>query len=242
MNARPRYATIFEALKGRIAEGRYALGASLPTEAALCAEFSASRFTVREALRLLVETGQVGRRRGSGTYVISREPRAAYVQSMRSLSELFQYARDTEFDIISEAPVALDAETADILRSRAGALWLRVDGVRWTKGRGETICFTRVHVDARFAPLLPDIPRLDAPIYATVEARSGEAIAFAEQEIRAAPMPDEQRRLLECSPGTQALLLTRRYINGAGETMVCSMNWHPAERFRYTMRMQRDAG
>ena len=242
---RPRaslYTAIFDELRRRVEAGVYPLESPIPTEAALCGEFSASRFTVREALRLLAETGMVGRRRGSGTYVISAEARAGYVQSMRSLSELFQYAVDTQFRIKASRIVAISAATAAVLNAARASMWLRIDGVRWTKDGSEAICFTQVHVDARYAPLLDDLAELRTPIYAAVEARGGVRIAEAVQEFSAAPMPPAVARALGAGEGAWALQVTRRYIGADGATMVCSVNWHPAGRYRYSMRLQRGEG
>ena len=70
----------------------------LPTESELCDEFNASRFTVREALRRLVEQGMVQRRQGAGSIVVSTTPQARYVHSLSSLSDLFQFALDTHYE------------------------------------------------------------------------------------------------------------------------------------------------
>jgi GntR family transcriptional regulator len=96
-----------------------------------------------------------------------------------------------------------------------------------------------VHVDGRFASLLDDLETLESPIYAAVEARSSEAIVEATQELRAAPMPQQISRLVGVEDGAWALIVTRRYVGADGATMVCSLNWHPAERFSYKMRLQR---
>jgi DNA-binding GntR family transcriptional regulator len=124
IGGQPRYGQIFQALQQRIIEGVYPLGASLPTEAELCAEFAVSRFTAREALRRLVESRMIGRRKGSGSYVTATVPQVGYVQSMRSLSELFQYALDTHFDISRVRMVKIDAPTREKLVADTGSRWM----------------------------------------------------------------------------------------------------------------------
>lgn len=63
--------TISDTLAGEIAQGQYAPGAKLPTEAALARRFGVNRHTVRRAAADLAERGLVHARRGSGVFVQS---------------------------------------------------------------------------------------------------------------------------------------------------------------------------
>lgn len=65
-------ASIAHELREAIMEGRYATGQRLPAERRLASHFSASRATIREALRHLSEQRLVERRLGSGTFVTYR--------------------------------------------------------------------------------------------------------------------------------------------------------------------------
>ena len=65
----PIWQAIADALRGDLAEGRYAPGDKLPTEAALAERFGVNRHTVRHGLAALTEAGLVRTRRGSGAYV-----------------------------------------------------------------------------------------------------------------------------------------------------------------------------
>jgi DNA-binding FadR family transcriptional regulator len=53
----------------RIVAGTYPPGGALPTEPALCEEFSVSRTVVRESVKMLQEKGLVRVRQGSGTVI-----------------------------------------------------------------------------------------------------------------------------------------------------------------------------
>jgi GntR family transcriptional regulator len=236
----PRYAKICQILRDRISDGTYAIGAPIPTEAELCAEFGASRFTVREALRRLVESGMVERRKGSGSFVRASAPPSTFVQSMRSLSELFQYAAETTLEVLSTRLVRIDSRIAEALEAAPRSRWLRVLGVRRVPATGEPICYTAIYVDQRFASLLDDVGTLRTPIYAAIEGRSGETILEARQEIRAERMSPSIAAALAQKRRSWALLVTRRYLGREGRTMLCSMSWHPADRFCYTMRIKRE--
>ena len=68
----PLWLAIASALREDIAEGRYATGDRLPTEAQLAARFGVNRHTVRHALASLVEAGLIRTRRGSGAFIAAR--------------------------------------------------------------------------------------------------------------------------------------------------------------------------
>lgn len=65
----PIWKAIANALRSDLAEGRYAPGDKLPTEAAMADRFGVNRHTVRHGLAALVEEGLVRTRRGSGAFV-----------------------------------------------------------------------------------------------------------------------------------------------------------------------------
>ena len=59
----PMYRQIADAIREKISDGEYKVGTALPTEAQLREEFSCSRVTVRQALKLLIENGELERLR-----------------------------------------------------------------------------------------------------------------------------------------------------------------------------------
>lgn len=69
MTRLPMYRQIADAIREKIRVGDYKVGEALPTEAQLREEFSVSRVTVRQALKLLVENDELESVQGSGTYV-----------------------------------------------------------------------------------------------------------------------------------------------------------------------------
>lgn len=234
----PRYRQIYSLLRERIGGGNYPIGSNLPTEVDLCAEFGVSRYTVREALRRLVDQGMLSRRQGSGSAVLATEPQHNFIHNLRSLEDLFQYALDTHLEIKSVERVVIDHELADAVGGEEGSRWLLIKGVRFTRRGGEPICVTYSYIPERFDWIEPEIPTCVGPFYALLESRSGETISEAEQEIRAEPMPEDVAAALGVAPGTFALQLLRRYSSRKG-TLIASHNWHPADNFTYRMQLQR---
>ena len=70
--ANPMYRQIAEDLRGRIESGEVAPGSQLPTELELRKEYSASRNTVRDAIKWLINLGFVATRPGKGTFVVQK--------------------------------------------------------------------------------------------------------------------------------------------------------------------------
>lgn len=234
----PLYLQIHAELKRRIASGRYDVGSVLPTETLLCAEFKASRFTIRQALRVLSEQGFVHRRQRTGTVVLSRSPQVTYTQSFRSIEDLFQIATQTHYVLLSTEKVVLDEAVAPRVGGNIGEEWYRVAGVRWDKPGGTPICYIHSYVPLRFARVVAEFPAARGPFYALLEQRCGEPIEEVVQEINSVPMPGEIIKALGLASGSLSLLLLRRYATRSG-TLIASYNWHRADQFTYRMQLHR---
>ena len=112
---KPRYAVVAKALTEDIISGRYPVGAVLPTEHALCAQYEISRHTTREALRRLQMSGLVTRRAGVGTLVKSSRVSQRYLQVGDTVSDLYQYAQDMALQVLEVTDIEADADTAALL-------------------------------------------------------------------------------------------------------------------------------
>jgi GntR family transcriptional regulator len=234
----PRYAQIFDTLSKRMQAGRYPVDMRLPTESELCDEFNASRFTVREALRRLVEQGMVQRRQGAGSVVVSTTPQARFVHSLSSLNDLFQYALDTHYDMLSANYVSLDAEVASDVGVAAGARWHLIEGLRSHEKGGKAICYVNSYIAPRAKAYVRELQRCVGPFYAYLSNRTGEDILEVKQDIFGTPMTAKMAGELQCKNGTIATCAFRRYITRKG-TLIASYNWHVAEEFHYRMKMSR---
>ncbi len=60
-------------LQQQISSGKYKPGQQLPTEPELMQQFGVGRSTIREAVRILVNTGMVKVQQGLGTFILSQE-------------------------------------------------------------------------------------------------------------------------------------------------------------------------
>src|SRR3954469_9357407 len=103
----PLYLQVVRALKDEIVSGVHPIGSQLPTEEELCARFSVSRYTVREALRRLREDNLVSSRQGAGTVVVPPRPADSFVHEVMSINDLLAFPARARFasDAIEMAEV-----------------------------------------------------------------------------------------------------------------------------------------
>jgi DNA-binding GntR family transcriptional regulator len=97
---KPRYMTLAEEIEGAIGDGRYAVGALLPSESELCERYRVSRHTVREATRVLQDLGLGVADAGLGTRIQSARTPARYVLAMDAIPDLWEYVKNTELKVV----------------------------------------------------------------------------------------------------------------------------------------------
>jgi DNA-binding GntR family transcriptional regulator len=186
----PRYQQIARELKAAIVGGQYPVGARLPTEAELCDSFGISRFTAREAVRLLATAGLVTRRQRAGTVVIALPGEARYTPTLASLNDLQQYARDTEMRVVYVGRIALDRARARAFGAEPGAEWIHAVGIRHESatagaasargargavrvrpGDGRPFCVVRVFLNPLLAGIESRLRTRRVTIYSIIEKR-----------------------------------------------------------------------
>lgn len=99
-------------LRQLISSGTYAVGQKLPTEPELMQQFGVGRSTIREAVRLIVNTGLVRVQQGLGTFVISQQALG------EPLSQRFNRAHFQDLDEVRLLLEVKIAEKAAIHRTK----------------------------------------------------------------------------------------------------------------------------
>lgn len=229
----PRYRQLANDLRQQIDTGALKPGDTLPTEYELCAAHKISRHTAREALRLLSEDGLIARKRGIGTIVTDAKA-PAFAQSIGDFDRLLQYARDTSLTID-----AMIMPKDDLLADKG----LSGDFTLFTGHRqahnAEPVALTRIFVQSPLAPALGTARSLSGSFSEWIEEAHHVAIASVTQRMEAIALTEKQARRLGVSPGSPALLTTRRYRDTADHIVLLSESLHPAGRFAYEMRLNR---
>src|ERR1700681_3499237 len=146
-----RYRNIAAELQKAIRLGAYPVGDLLPTETELMARFSASRQTVREALRIITEQGLIVRRAGLGSVVIATEPPVLFTHSVRSLSEWLRYSNETYRELVRSSEIVADRKLAALLKCEPGKHWFLIEAVRRADAFAAPLGWTEIYVLRKFA-------------------------------------------------------------------------------------------
>src|SRR6266702_6187882 len=141
-----RYRDIATRLQKEIRLGKVAVGGLLPTETELMARHSASRQTVREALRILMDQGLIVRRAGLGSVVIAAEPPVLFTHSVKSLGEWLRYSNETYRDVVDSRDIVADRKLAALLKCEPGKSWFLIEAVRRSDQFAAPLGWTEIYV------------------------------------------------------------------------------------------------
>lgn len=212
----PLHRVVAAHLRDRIRGGALAVGASLPSEAELCREFSASRGPVRQALAALRDEGLVGGGQGRRTVVLDAVPAQPF-ESFLSFTRRAELTGHRPGQRLRE--IALrepDAPAAAALGLAEGELAVSLVRLRLLDG-GPAMLERMTYVADVGRPLLA--ADLDAgSIYALLTAHGVELHA-ARHTFDAVAADELDAELLEVAPGAP-LLRERRLTRDARGTPV----------------------
>ena len=231
--AKPRYQLLADELRAAIVEGRVPAD-DFPTESALCAQHTVSRFTVREALRALQGEGLIQRRRGSGTTLKVPE-RTTLHQPLSNVDEILQYARDTRVDFERHGSCTLPRALADELRLERDRAWVYFSGVRRREGSDAAIAHTDAYINGAYGSAAARIDPAAGTLFRQLEAAARIRIARVTQDIQAVSATKEIAAALGIAKRSPCLRIVRCYMDQQGGFAEISVSHHPGDRFAYAM-------
>jgi DNA-binding GntR family transcriptional regulator len=235
----PLYLQIARALKKDIVGGVYPVGSQLPTEDELCARFSVSRYTVREALRRLREDHLVSSRQGAGTTVVPRHSSDSYAQDVMSINDLLALATGARYAIESMKMIVIDDALASRTGLALGEEWLTVRGFGYKEGVDCPVCWAEYYIHRDFAAVGRLLPRHTGPIFPLIEDLFGQTIVEVHQELSATLTPPALAPSFKVEAASAALEVRRLYKTPDGQVAQLTISTHPASRFRHSMTMRR---
>jgi GntR family transcriptional regulator len=234
-----RYRDIAARLQNKIRLGKYPVGELLPTETELMSQYSASRQTVREALRILMDQGLIVRRAGLGSVIIATEPPVLFTHSVKSLGEWLRYSNETYRDVVRTGEIVADRHLSALLKCEPGKHWFLIEAVRRADQFAAPLGWTEIYVLRKFAGVVKRSDHGRTPVHEQIAKMFGQVTEYAQMEIFAREMPAPLAKALQVKAGSPALTVVRRYYGAKEELFEVTVTTHPEGRYTYSMDMQR---
>tara|TARA_R110001599_G_scaffold132983_1_gene310307 strand:+ start:25571 stop:26320 length:750 start_codon:yes stop_codon:yes gene_type:complete len=236
---KPRYLELADKLRQEVLRGDYSDPGNFPTETVLCKKFAVSRFTVREALRQLTGEGLISRKRGSGTIVQPASARAGTLhQPLSNVGEILQYALDTKISFEPRAPQELPVAIAEQVGVKPQGEWFVIHGKRHKAGRKRPVALTIAWIHPELADTVQKIDYNGATLFGQIEHFENITVTRVTQDIQAVSAFEEVAEGLGVEDGDPVLRILRCYFDEKDRLFEISENYHPGDRFAYSMHIE----
>ncbi len=232
----PMYRQIADIIREKIHTGEYKVGEALPTEAQLREEFSVSRVTVRQALKLLIENEELKSIQGSGTYV--KENKVNYdIYQQSSFNEKWAPLNIKTYSNVIIFEITLPSITmAERLNISENDRIFHVKRVRGIEDHPITVEETWIPLH-----LFPDltVQVMEKSKYEFIEKTKGMVIDRSEQEIIPILPSEEDSELLHIDREQPIIEKRTRSFLADGTVFEYSCNHFTSKDYKFTLIAKR---
>lgn len=232
----PMYRQIADAIREKISSGEYKVGEALPTEAQLREKFSVSRVTVRQALKLLIESGELESIQGSGTYV--KESKVNYdIDQQSSFAEKWTHLEGlTHSHVLAFEIQPASLSIADLLEVSANEMVFYIKRVRFLNDEPITVEETWMPTE-----MFPDLTYqvMQGSKYDYIEKQKGLMIDRSEQELIPILPPKNIAKLLNIDAALPIIeKRTRGYLHD-DTVFEYSRNYFTTNNYKFKLTAKR---
>ena len=237
--AKPRHQNLASTLASEIERGVYPVGSKLPREMDLCAQFGASRHTVRAALDRLVRSGLITRTPRLGTFVKANKVVRGYQLKLTQISDLTQFSAETQMEVLDRKLQTVSEQSEQELLPYAGQQWLFVRGLRHSSEYEVPISYHEVWIHPDYRAVSGVEGFIKRSIFDLVEQQFGVAATRVRQNIQSAVPTSSIEKLLKIEANTPCLWVRRQYFDQNSQMVELSISVHPGDLFSYQMDLER---
>ncbi|MGH7324167.1 MAG: GntR family transcriptional regulator [Candidatus Rokuibacteriota bacterium] len=229
----PRYLQIADAIRSEL----LGEGERIPSEHQLCAQFTVSRPTIRQALDVLVQEGRLYRHAGRGTFSTPTPGGDRKLRVIGSVDDMIALGDETWFKLVTREVVRVPANIAQALRLPPGSEAYRIVGVR----HADVGPFQHVtaHLPLAIGEALSDEDVSKTSLIGAIERQLGVPIKVLDQVTDAALAPRHVAELLQVRPRTPLLLFERIYFAMSGEPVEHAVTYQSSRRYPFRIVLAR---
>lgn len=237
--AAPMHLQLEQQMRTRITAGDWPIGARLPTEPELAAEWGVSRGTLRRALAALVADGLLEPVRGRGTFVTGEPTITAIAERFVSLSEDLA-KQDIAFTrtVLSQRVQVPPGPVRTALRIDANEPTLRLE--RLFESDSGPLALVINHVPSARFEGIADVDFASTPLFETLTDRYGETIASGRRTLRAVSASAALASMLGLSHKAPVLHMQQVTLNPEGIPIEYSDIFLDSDRVAITSVLDRE--
>ncbi len=232
----PIWQSIAQTLQGEIAQGHYAAGDKLPTEAELALRFGVNRHTVRHALADLAQAGVVHARRGAGVFVTIRPTDYALGSRVRFHQNIQESGRTPSRQITRLECLPASAKEAAALRMPTGNMVQVIEGISLADGQPLAV-FRSCFPAARFPDFLAHMQG-QSSVSAALAACGVPDYTRAQTRITAKLADTLLAHALRLREGSALIRTEAVNVDPAGIPVEFGTTWFAGERVALTVQNQ----
>lgn len=193
-NPMPLYYQLQQTIIEKINEGIYKENESIPPEQYIIKESGLSRTTVRQAIENLVTEGYLEKRRGIGTFVISRQKNMWNLEKLRSFREEFESKGSTSSTkLLSLKKIKSTKELERIFGDEIMSFY-ELKRLRYLNE--VPVILVTTYVPEKYVKGLEQYNLSDQSLFDIMVKDYGFTIGFAEKEFRAKRVEPQDSELL----------------------------------------------
>ena len=222
-----------DAILALVKRGEHRPGNRLPSERQLADQLNVSRPTIREALRILEEEGQITRQVGIGTFVREVPLVEAGLESLVSFTEMMArsgHQAGTSHLDVSESEMS--AQEAERFRAPPGGPKLVVKRVRTLDG---SPAMYSVHVCPKDLLGDPPLAEFRGSFFALLQRQSGLRVSYSDTQISSELAGREIGELLDLPARVPLLVLDELVCSADHRVMCTSLSHFRADVHRYRL-------
>lgn len=227
------WTAIHDTLSSEIADGHYAPGDRIPTEAQLANRFGVNRHTIRRALAGLADGGIVYAKRGAGVFVRHVPTLYPIGKRVRFRQNLLAARRVPERRILHLETRAASAREREGLQLVKGMKVHVYEGVSLSSATPLAV-FRSIFPAARFPDLLEAL-RQTRSVTAAFNEHGVTDYTRASTQITAKAASSTHAALLEVPQGSPILRTTGLNVDAAGQGVEWGRSWFAADRVTLTL-------
>lgn len=230
----PLYLQLHRRLAEAIATGRLKPGDSLPPEREMAALTGLSRVTVRKGVEMLVASGQLVQKRGSGTFVAPKVERLEQALSLLTsfTEDMARRGKVVESLWLARGLHNPSPEEVMALGLAADERVARLERVR--QSDGVPLAIERASLSET---ILPDPQKVDSSLYAVLQARGLRPVR-AVQRITAANLNPRDAELLLVPTGAAGLKIERVSYLASGRVVEFTRSLYRGDAYDFAVELK----